>query len=63
VETPAPIRPTTNETAWAAFAASLPVSAVHELVASAAPLTGIATYRFPANQRRLYERMKRFPSG
>jgi 2-polyprenyl-6-methoxyphenol hydroxylase-like FAD-dependent oxidoreductase len=36
---------------------------VHDLVTSARPLTPIATYRFPANQRRRYERMKRFPSG
>jgi hypothetical protein len=55
--------PPTNEEAWIAFAASLPVSAVHELVTSAPPLTDIVIYRFPANQRRLYERMKRFPSG
>jgi hypothetical protein len=26
-------------------------------------MTEIASYRFPANQRRLYERMKRFPHG
>jgi 2-polyprenyl-6-methoxyphenol hydroxylase-like FAD-dependent oxidoreductase len=55
--------PPTNEEGWIAFAASLPVSAVYELVASARPLTDIVSYRFPANQRRLYERMKRFPSG
>ena len=55
--------PGTTEDAWLAFAASLPVPAVHELVTSAKPLTDIVTYRFPANQRRLYERMKRFPSG
>ena len=55
--------PSTNEKAWIAFAASLPVSAVHELVTSAPPLTDIVSYRFPANQRRLYERMKRFPAG
>lgn len=55
--------PPTKEEAWVAFAASLPVSAVHELVTSARPLTEIVSYRFPANQRRLYERMKRFPSG
>jgi len=55
--------PPTDEKAWAAFAATLPVSAVHELVTSARPLTDIVTYRFPANQRRLYERMRRFPSG
>jgi len=55
--------PPTHEKAWATFAASLPVSAVHELVTTAPPLTDIVTYRFPANQRRFYERMKRFPSG
>jgi len=55
--------PPTNEEAWVAFAASLPVSAVRELVTSARPLTDIVSFRFPANQRRLYERMKRFPSG
>jgi 2-polyprenyl-6-methoxyphenol hydroxylase-like FAD-dependent oxidoreductase len=55
--------PPTDEEAWAAFAASLPVSAVHDLVTSALPLTGISSYRFPANQRRLYERMRRFPEG
>ena len=55
--------PPTDEEAWIAFAASLPVPAVHQLVTSARPLTGIVTYRFPANQRRLYERMPGFPSG
>jgi 2-polyprenyl-6-methoxyphenol hydroxylase-like FAD-dependent oxidoreductase len=55
--------PPTNEEAWVAFAASLPVSAVHELVTSARPLTDIVSYRFPANLRRLYERIKRFPLG
>lgn len=54
--------PPTNEEEWIAFAATLPVSAVHELVTSARPLTDIVSYRFPANQRRFYERMKRFPS-
>jgi 2-polyprenyl-6-methoxyphenol hydroxylase-like FAD-dependent oxidoreductase len=39
------------------------VPAVHDLVTSARPLTDIVTYRFPANQRRLYERMRRVPSG
>jgi 2-polyprenyl-6-methoxyphenol hydroxylase-like FAD-dependent oxidoreductase len=55
--------PPTTEKAWVEFAASLPVPAVHELVTSARPLSGISSYRFPANQRRLYERMKRFPAG
>src|SRR5262249_15009449 len=48
---------------WAAVAASLAVRAVPELVTSARPLTDIVSYRFPANQRRLYERMTRFPAG
>jgi 2-polyprenyl-6-methoxyphenol hydroxylase-like FAD-dependent oxidoreductase len=55
--------PPTTEQEWLAFAASLPVPAVHELVTSAKPLTDIVSYRFPANRRRAYERMKRFPSG
>ncbi len=55
--------PPTNEEAWGAFAASLPVPAVHQLVTSARPLTDIVSFRFPANQRRLYERMPRFPAG
>jgi 2-polyprenyl-6-methoxyphenol hydroxylase-like FAD-dependent oxidoreductase len=55
--------PPTDEEGWLAFAGSLPVPVVHELVASARPLTEIMSYRFPANRRRLYERMQRFPSG
>ncbi|GKS58705.1 FAD-binding monooxygenase [Nitrospira sp.] len=55
--------PPTNEEEWLAFAEHLPVPLVHELVSAARPLTGITSYRFPTNQRRLYENMKRFPSG
>jgi 2-polyprenyl-6-methoxyphenol hydroxylase-like FAD-dependent oxidoreductase len=55
--------PPMEEEGWQEFAASLPVPAVHDLVTSARPLTSIASYRFPANQRRLYERMRRFPGG
>src|SRR5262249_46241510 len=55
--------PPTDEPGWVAFAASLPIAAVHQLVTSAQPLTDIVSYRFPANQRRLYERLRRFPSG
>lgn len=55
--------PPSDETEWLQFAASLPVPVVHELASKARPLTGIISYRFPANQRRLYERMKRFPDG
>ena len=55
--------PPTDDRAWLQFAASLPVPAIYELAASARPLTGSTTYRFSANQRRLYERMRRFPGG
>ena len=55
--------PPTNEEEWIAFAASLPVPVIYDLVTSAQPLTDIVSYRFPANQRRLYENMKSFPSG
>lgn len=55
--------PPTDEAGWLRYAASLPVSAVHDLVSTARPLGEIASYRFPANRRRLYERMTRFPDG
>jgi 2-polyprenyl-6-methoxyphenol hydroxylase-like FAD-dependent oxidoreductase len=53
--------PPSDERGWMQFAASLPVRDVHDLAASARPLGDITAYRFPANQRRLYERMKRLP--
>ncbi len=55
--------PPTDERGWLQFAASLPVPVVHDLVTTARPITDVASYRFPANQRRFYERMKRFPTG
>ena len=55
--------PPTDEEGWVEFAASLPVPEVHTLVTSAKPLSQIVGYKFPANRRRLYERLKRFPSG
>jgi len=55
--------PPAEEAAWVRFAASLPVSVVHDLVTTARPLTDFTTYRFSANQRRFYERMSRFPAG
>ena len=55
--------PPTDEEGWTRFAATLPVPAVHDLVTSARPLSDIVAYRFPANQRRVYEGMKRFPAG
>ena len=55
--------PPLDEDGWCRFAGSLPVPAVLDLVTAARPLTPITSYRFPANRRRLYERMPRFPEG
>jgi 2-polyprenyl-6-methoxyphenol hydroxylase-like FAD-dependent oxidoreductase len=55
--------PPVDEAAWRAFAATLPVPAIHELVSSARPLSGVVSYRYPASVRRRYERMHRFPAG
>jgi hypothetical protein len=53
--------PPTDERGWMQFAASLPIPDVHDLAASARPLGDITSYRFSANQRRLYEKMTRMP--
>ena len=46
-----------------AFARSLPFPDLHEAVSAAEPLEDPAGYRFAANVRRRYERMRRFPEG
>jgi 2-polyprenyl-6-methoxyphenol hydroxylase-like FAD-dependent oxidoreductase len=55
--------PPTDEKGWMEYAASLPLPVVHELASSARPLSDITSFRFPANQRRVYEKMKRLPDG
>ncbi|MEU4311461.1 FAD-dependent monooxygenase [Nocardia sp. NPDC024068] len=45
------------------FAASVAPPDVRAALVDAEPLTDIATYRYPANQRRRYERLDRFPRG
>ena len=55
--------PPTDMAGWLAFAATLPVADVYQLAVSAKPIGEPARYHFPANQRRLYEQMSRFPEG
>lgn len=56
-------RPPANEKGWIEFAATLPVSAVHDLVISNQPLSDIVSYHIPSTRRRFYERMKSLPMG
>ena len=48
---------------FAAYAGSLPTSDIYDIVAHAEPLSDFVRYRYPANLRRRYERLTRFPAG
>ena len=48
---------------FAAYAGSLPTTEIHDIVAHAEPLTDFVSYRYPANLRRRYERLTRFPKN
>jgi 2-polyprenyl-6-methoxyphenol hydroxylase-like FAD-dependent oxidoreductase len=48
---------------FAAYAGSLPTPDIHDIVANAEPLTDFAIYRYPANLRRRYGRLTRFPKN
>jgi 2-polyprenyl-6-methoxyphenol hydroxylase-like FAD-dependent oxidoreductase len=52
-----------DEQMFSAYAASLTAPEIHQVVTSAEPLSEFQTYRFPASQRRRYERLARFPQG
>ncbi len=52
-----------DELLFAAFAGSLPTSDIYDIVAHAEPLSDFVSYRYPANLRRRYEKLSRFPSG
>ena len=48
---------------WTAFAATLPVPAIHEVVRDAEPLSDAVRFRYPVSTRRRYERLARLPEG
>jgi len=56
---PPPIDPD----AFLAFARRLAPPQVFAAIAAADPLDDIRAHRFPANQRRRYERLRAFPAG
>ena len=45
------------------FAKSLPSPLIYNAVRSAEPIGDPSTFKFPANRRRMYERLRRFPEG
>ena len=55
--------PPTDAAGFAAFAATLPAPDIADALRDARPLDDGATFRFPANQRHHYERLRRAPAG
>lgn len=55
--------PPTDESGYLDFIASVAPPDVLRAIREAEPLTEIVTHGFPANQRRRYDRLKRFPDG
>jgi pimeloyl-ACP methyl ester carboxylesterase/flavin-dependent dehydrogenase len=55
--------PPTDEDGFLAFVGGLRSPMIAEAIASAEPLTPIFSYRATENQRRFYERLRRFPGG
>jgi 2-polyprenyl-6-methoxyphenol hydroxylase-like FAD-dependent oxidoreductase len=52
-----------DEQMFAAYARSLPTPDFYDIVSRGEPLTDFVTYRYPANLRRRYERLTRFPKS
>jgi 2-polyprenyl-6-methoxyphenol hydroxylase-like FAD-dependent oxidoreductase len=52
-----------DEEGFLAFARSLAAPDIYEVLRDARPLSEPAVYKFPASQRRRYERLARFPDG
>ena len=55
--------PPTDEEGYLAFIATVAPSDVLAAIRDSEPITEIVRHGFPANQRRRYERLKRFPHG
>lgn len=56
-------RPPTDWPAFTAYARTLVSPAIADALAGLEPIDDGAVYRFPANRRRRYERVDRFPEG
>jgi 2-polyprenyl-6-methoxyphenol hydroxylase-like FAD-dependent oxidoreductase len=55
--------PPSDEAGFVEFARQLPAREVYDLILTATPLDDIASYRFPADERQRYDRLKHFPEG
>ena len=55
--------PPADEAGFLEFARSLPAPDVYNIISRSEPVSEITTYKFPANLRRHYEKLTRFPEG
>lgn len=55
--------PPADEPGYLAFARSLAAPDVYNIISRSEPLTDIQLYKYPASQRRRYEKLQRFPAG